>query len=67
MLFSRKKESDREKEERLRKARAEMQSFLDNGKIEYDEACKKANEILSSAEKPQSCNVVRFASISVSN
>lgn len=63
MIFGRKKkETQEEKEERLRKVYAEMQQICDQGKDKYDELCSKVQEVLNTANKPSECNIVRFAS-----
>lgn len=63
MLFGRKKELLTEKENRIRKAKAEMQSFLDEGKHKFDEICERTNRVLMSSGKPAVSNTVRFASV----
>lgn len=62
MLFGRKKESATERDERLRQARKEMQSLMNEGKHEYDAICTRTNAILLMAGKPKVCNTIRFAS-----
>lgn len=62
VLFGRKKETPAEKEERLRRVRAEMQQAYDQGKAEYDKLCGQVQKVLETASKPSECNIVRFAS-----
>lgn len=61
MLFGRKKETPAEKEERLRRIHAEMQQICDQGKDKYDQLCDQVQNVLDGTNKPNECNIVRFA------
>lgn len=62
MLFGKKKETPEEKQKRLDRIYAEMNAYCNQGKDKYDKLCAKVNTILASANKPDECNVVQFAS-----
>lgn len=61
MFFGKKKETPAEKEERLRRIHAEMQQICDQGKDKYDRLCDQVQKVLDGANKPNECNIVRFA------
>lgn len=60
-LFGKKKETPEEKQERLNKIYAEMQQACNQGKDKYDKLRYQVQSMLENANKPQVCNVVRFA------
>lgn len=61
MFWGRKKETPEEKEARLARIHAEMQQICDQGKDKYDAICAQVADILNDANKPEECNLIRFA------